>query len=169
MILRGNREHLNIQFLEHVQEVFSGRISKDLFFACKLVTNELMQNSVDHSTSERYYLYAGVWKNEFHAGVLDMGATIPAKLEQKYACSNDVEYLEVALKYGTGTRRQRPGGFGLYYFSDFLKENNGKLTILSRRAQVRRYFKTRRSQKNLLKYPLAGTWCFARFPLERAR
>lgn len=168
-ILRGITNAIDPSFVERVQEKFFHLLSEDLRYASALILNELMQNSVDHSSAERCYLYAGLWHREFHVGVLDMGITIPAKMEQKYQCESDLDYLELALKKGTGTRRIRTGGFGLYYFFEFLKECHGKLTIVSRGAQIRRYFRTRRSQKNTLKYPLYGTWCFARMPLESDR
>ena len=166
-ILKGATNSIELSFTESLREKFFDTLSEELLFACTLTINELMQNSVDHSTAERYYLYAGLWKGEFHIGLLDMGITIPAKLTQKYACEDDLAFLELALQKGSSTRRIRTGGFGLYYFFEFLKESLGKLTIVSRNAQIRRYFKTRKSQKNLLKYPLHGTWCFARFPLEK--
>lgn len=165
LIVKGIENGINTLFTERLDEKFSNKILEDVLYAGKLIINELMQNSMDHSTAERCYLYAGLWNNEFHIGLLDMGITIPAKLEQKYTCQDDIEYLELSFKKGSSTRRQRTGGFGLYYFFEFLKENEGKLTIVSRRGQIRRYFKTRRSQKNILKYPLPGTWCFARFIL----
>lgn len=165
MLLRGLANAIDPLFVERVREKFCRILSDDLLYACALILNELMQNSVDHSSAERCYLYAGLWGREFHVGVLDMGVSIPAKMEQKYRCSSDLEYLELALKKGTGTRRIRAGGFGLYYFFEFLKECRGKLTLVSRGAQIRRYFRTRRSQKNMLKYTLNGTWCFARMPL----
>ena len=163
-ILKGETS-IDILFQERFREKFASLLSEELAFDCLLILNELMQNSFDHSTAERYYIYAGMWKNEFHAGVLDMGISIPAKMEQRYTCNDDLEYLELALKEGTSTRRTRTGGVGLAYFFHFLKRNGGKLTIISRDAQVRRYFKTRRSQKNMLKHTLHGTWCFARFTL----
>jgi anti-sigma regulatory factor (Ser/Thr protein kinase) len=166
LIVRGNSTSIDLPFHEHVEARFSHIIPSDLLYDCRLITNELMQNTVDHSTSERYYLYAGKWKHEFHFGLCDMGATTPAKLEQKYRCHDDCEYLELALQKGIGTRRKRPGGFGLYYFFEYMKEFSGKLTILSRNGQVRRYFKTRKSQITPLKYTLNGTWCFARLTLE---
>ena len=165
LILKG-RTTLDILLRESFEEKFKHVLSPDLIYDCLLVLNELMQNTVDHSTAERYYLYAGPWEGEFHAGILDMGATVPAKMEQKYTCADDLEYLELALKEGFGTRRQRPGGVGLSYFFSYLKKHSGKLTLISRRAQVRRYFNTRRSQSTSIKYPLMGTWCFARFALE---
>lgn len=166
MIVRGYPAAINPLFAERVDEKFSGDLSADVRYFVRLVINELMQNSVDHGAAEGYYAYAGLWKNEFHVGLLDMGVTIPAKLQQKYQFRNDLESLELSLKKGISTRRQRLGGFGLYYFFEFMKENCGKLTMVSRGAQVRRYFRTRKSQRSLLKYPLPGTWCFARFPRD---
>jgi len=164
-MLRG-RCSLDVMMGERFREKFSGAVAEDIAYDCLLILNELMQNTVDHSTAERYFLYAGLWGNELHAGVLDMGVTIPAKMQQRFSCSDDLEYLEFALKPGTTTRRQRTGGVGLSYFFSFLKRNGGKLTVMSREAQVRRYFSTRKSQRDMLKYPLRGTWCFARFPLR---
>lgn len=164
LILKGETS-VDIMIQERLAEKFSSILGDELLFDCLLILNELMQNSKDHSTAERFYLYAGVWKKEFHIGSLDMGVTIPAKMEQKYTCNDDLEYLELAMKEGTTTRRQRTGGVGLSYFFQYLKRNTGKLTIVSRKAQIRRYFRTRKSQKNILKHPLRGTWCFARLPL----
>lgn len=168
LILKGETT-VDIMIQERLAEKFSFILSDELLFDCLLILNELMQNTKDHSAAERYYLYAGIWKKEFHIGVLDMGVTIPAKMEQKYVCNDDLEYLELALKEGTTTRRQRTGGVGLPYFFQYLKRNVGKLTIVSRMAQIRRYFRTRKSQRNILKYPLRGTWCFARFPFWRRK
>ncbi len=162
LLLRGHST-IDLLFQERFQEKFIDILGEDLSYDCRLILSELMQNSVDHSTSERFYIYAGPWQNEFHVGLLDMGSTIPAKLEQKYICEDDLEYLELALKEGVGTRRKRPGGLGLFYFFNTLKMRTGKMTIVSRGAQIRRYFNTRRSQRNMLKHPLRGTWCFARF------
>lgn len=165
MMLRG-RMSVDVLVREWFLEKFAPGLTEDVVYDCLLILNELMQNAADHSIAERFYLYAGRWGGEFHAGVLDMGITIPAKMEQRYSCADDLEYLELALREGTTTRRIRPGGVGLSYFFTSLKRNGGKLTVMSRGAQVRRYFSTRKSQRDMLKYPLRGTWCFARVPLE---
>ncbi len=164
MLFKGNTS-LDVLFRERLEEKFSDILPEELVYDVHLILNELMQNTVDHSTAERYYIYCGAWKNEFHAGLLDMGISIPAKMEQSYSCKDDLDYLKLALKEGTTTRRARTGGLGLAYFFEHLKRHEGKLTIVSRFAQIRRYFRTRRSQINILKHPLRGTWCFARFPL----
>lgn len=165
-ILSGCESSLNILFMEKVRLHCGCDLSEDLDYSCQLIVNELMQNSVDHSTSERYYLYAGKWGHEFHVGILDMGITIPAKLEQKYSCASDVDYLTLSLKEGISTRRQWAGGLGLSHTFALLKEYQGRLTIISRNAQIRRYFRNKKIQKGALKHVLNGTWCFARFPYE---
>jgi hypothetical protein len=48
---------------------------------------------------------------------------------------------------------------------DSVKYHKGTLVLLSRGAQMRKYFGTRRSQINRLKVPLGGTWVFARLPM----
>ncbi|MFA4972083.1 MAG: hypothetical protein WC683_05685 [bacterium] len=168
MILRG-RTSLDPLFAERFREKFAKVAGDELSYDCTLILNELMQNTVDHSTAERYYVYSGIWENEFHAGVLDMGISIPAKMQQRYDRASDLEYLELALEEGITTRRRRSGGVGLAYFFHFLKRHEGKLTIMSRGAQVRRYFKTRRTQRGKTKFALRGTWCFARFSLKGGR
>jgi len=165
-ILCGNSTAQDMRFLESLESKFVHRLSEDIFFAAKLIATELMNNVLSHAGAERYYLYAGLWEGEFHLGVLDMGLSIPAKLAQKYSYPSHLAALELALKKGISTRRLRVGGFGLFYVYDFLKECEGKLTLISGKAQIRRYFKTGRSQRNELKHLLPGTWCFARFPLE---
>lgn len=164
-LLEGHELSIHPDFMDRVEWKFKKNLSEDLIFSCRLILNELMVNCIDHSTAERYYLYAGRSGEEFHLGALDMGITIPAKLERKYSAEEDVELLEMSFKEGITTRRQRTGGFGLYQIFEHLKQNEGKLTILSRDAQVRRYFNRRSVIKGSLKYTLDGTWCFARFSL----
>lgn len=168
LIGRGNA--LDLNFIERFETKFAPLLNEELAFSCRLILNELMQNSVDHSNAERYLIYGGSWPSpgpkEIHIGVLDMGVSIPAKLEQKYDLEDDVQYLEFAMKEGTSTRRQRPGGLGLFLAFEHLKSHAGTLTILSRNAEIIRYFKNKRIVRKSLKYPLHGTWCLARFPAK---
>ena len=172
-VLAGRQGGLDPLFSDRVEEVFGDILGEELAYSCRLILNELMQNSVDHSTSERYYLYAGTWPKrrnplEVHVGVLDMGVTIPAKLEPKYAApASDVEYIELALEKGTTTRRQRPGGLGLHYTFAHLKDSGGTLAILSRGGQIIRYLGHKKIIRRELRFRLGGTWCMARFPLRQ--
>ncbi len=152
-------------YIEKIANKISKNLSDDQEFAFRLLSNELIQNSIDHSSGEKYYAYAGIFKNEFHFGVLDMGVSIPASLEQKYSSPTDINYLELSLQEGVGTRRLHPGGLGLYYFFEILKQEKGRLVIVSRNASIRKYFKGRNNIKTRLKHTLYGTWCFARIKL----
>ena len=159
----GSGSTLNMSLIEKLDYKF--QLTEDLLFDCKLMLQELMQNAIAHSGAERYFVYVGIHDKEIHCGVLDMGVSIPARLRQKYDRETDVDYLELALQEGSTTRRIRAGGLGLFYFREFLKRNGARLTIVSGNAQIRYYFRTRKSQKSRLKRFLPGTWCFARFPL----
>lgn len=168
-VLQGQENALNPVFIQRFEEKFGNLLGEEMTYSCQLILNELMQNSVDHSSSERYYMYGGLWnvkeKREIHIGVLDMGVSIPAKLAQKYREISDQDYLDLALKEGSTTRRARPGGLGLYLTFEHLKQSDGTLTVVSRHAQLVRYFKSKTVRRRKLKFSLNGTWCFARFPL----
>ena len=91
--------------------------------------------------------------------------TIPAKLEQKYSLTDDTAYLAHSFEEGVSTRRQRQGGLGLSHTFDLVKDSGGTLIVMSRHAQIRRYFRNRKVVRGVLKQPLRGTWCFVKFPL----
>ena len=165
-ILRGVESSIDLSFPDLVENHFKNKVDEEPLDAARLIINELMVNCVDHSGAERYYLYAGLRDPFLHVGVLDMGISIPAKLSQKYRFESDELYLLSALKKGISTRRTRTGGMGLYYMTELLKENEGRLTIISRDSSVRRYFRRRRTVSTKLKHRLAGTWCFARIRLN---
>lgn len=157
------------EIIEKIDKKFSGIINEDSLWNIKLILNELMQNAVDHSTSERYFIYAGINENSFELGVLDRGVTIPAKLAAKYNCDNDHQFLELSVQLEIGTRRNRKGGMGLYYLFENLKNEKGKLLIISRNGQLRRHFNARTVIAKATKFPLKGTWCMGRIPLEKEK
>jgi anti-sigma regulatory factor (Ser/Thr protein kinase) len=165
-IVYGKSSSIAPEFIEKINQKFEKKLSEDLLWDVTLIINELMQNTVDHSTAERYYLYAGINDKNFEFGILDMGVTIPAKLETKYSLIDDKKYLSEAFTKGFGTRRDRPGGMGLFYLFENIKDLKGRLVILSRNAQVRLNFGTRNYKSSDLKKRLSGTWCMANFPLE---
>lgn len=145
---------------------FSEKLNEDTLFSVQLVINELMQNAVDHSTSERYYIYFGIQEKEIHFGVLDMGVTLPSKMEQKYDASSDIDFLEMSLKEGTTTRRLRIGGLGLYHSLEMIKNEGGKFVFISRDGQIRRYFSQRKISRMKLKNRLHGTWVMFTFKMK---
>jgi hypothetical protein len=166
ILVKGVELAIDPSFTDLLDHKFQNILSEDKLWHVRLILHELMQNSLDHSTSERYFMYAGVAGNHFQFGVLDMGVSIPAKLEGKYQCDSDIEYIEKSLEYEIGTRRSRHGGLGLNHMFNILKGQKGRLVLLSRYGQLRRYFKSRKQDKKQLKIPLRGTWCMARIPID---
>ncbi len=154
---------IDLQYKEILLNEYSNILDEDLLFSIQLVFNELIQNAVDHSTSERYYLYFGLVKDEVHFGVLDMGVTLPSKMEQKYNAENDIEFLELSLKEGISTRRLRTGGLGLFHTLEMIKGMGGKFVFISRDGSIRRYFSQRKVNRLKLKSRLHGTWVMFTF------
>lgn len=165
MIVMGVEDSLSPFFLDEIDRKFETHINETNRWYIRFILNELMQNAKDHSTSERFYLYCSLEKDHIQFGVCDMGVSIPAKLEQKYQCQNDVEYLKKSLELRVGTRRTRSGGLGLNHMFEILKKQKGRLVIISRNAQLRIYFKRSQTQTSTLKRRLFGTWCMARINL----
>lgn len=161
VMIRGHENTIPMGFMEEFKIKNSSiQLNEDLEYDCNLILTELMQNSKDHSGAERYFVFLEVKEKEVNIGVLDMGVTIPAKLETKYNYKDDIEALKNAMKDGITTRRSRKGGKGLYYTFKQLEEKKGKLTILSRESQIKRYFQHRTVREKKLKGKLKGTWCF---------
>jgi signal transduction histidine kinase len=156
---------LNLEFQALFTQKFGDLCGPDLEFQVLLVINELMQNAVDHSSSERYYVFAGIVDNNLEIGVLDQGVGIPPKLEQKYVCNSDNEYIELSFKEGISTRRLRKGGLGLFHTFWFVKNLEGSLVMLSRNGGIRRYFSHRKLRRMNLRDTLRGTWCYMSIPL----
>jgi hypothetical protein len=140
---------------------------EELIFTCNLLISELMQNSLDHSSSERYYVYIELNKLNINLGVLDLGVTLPAKLNQKYNFDNSIDAIKLAFQDGITTRRQRAGGKGLFYLYEEIKDSKGSLTFISADAQIKAFFANRAIQARKIKKSLRGTWIFATLPLIR--
>ena len=152
-------------FLERFLELNAKKISEDLSYDFQLLFSELTQNAKDHAGSERYL----VWLTPEEIGVFDLGVTIPAKLEQKYNFSNDLESIEAALKRGTTTRRLRPGGLGLYYTLDLIKRQEGYLYIASRHGQIRRYHANKKIDRKTLTPRMLGTLIYCKLTHEKEK
>lgn len=161
LLVYGKSASIAPEFVQMIDRTFKGILNEDRLWDVALIFNVLMQN-----TAEPYFLYGGVTRKNFEFGILDMGVSIPAKLETKYLCSNDEEYLEKAFHQGVGTRRNRSGGMGLYYLFENVKDAKGRLVVLSRNAQLRKNFGTRNYLSSPLKKKLIGAWCMANIPLE---
>ncbi len=165
-ILIGKSESLAPEIQNHLQ-TFQNEISEENIWYANLILNELTQNALDHANAERYFIYIGKNEDQLQFGVMDLGVSLPAKMAQKYQCENDQDYIKLSLEYAIGTRRTRSGGLGLNHTINILKNIEGRLVIISRNAQLRKYFKTGRQAISKTKAPLTGTWCMAQLPLEK--
>ncbi len=152
-------------FVQMVLEKFERLLSSKIQFHLQLILNELLQNAVDHSGAERYFLFVELKDNILRFGVLDSGVGIPSKMAQKYHKPNDEEYIDYSFKEGISTRKLRSGGYGLFHTFKITKNYDGTLTVLSQKGAVRRYFSQRKVKKLKLKFPLHGTWCFVELKL----
>lgn len=170
VLLEGAELSLNIGFLEMMALRFSKVFAENegLEYNCRLILNELMTNSRDHSGAERYYMYAGLVDSNFLVGVLDMGVSIPTKLEAKYNCEGDTDYIEKAFELGVSTRRTREGGLGLNHTFNLVKNAEGRVSVTSRFGHLKRYFKSKRITRRKTKHKLNGTWVFVRFSAKGA-
>jgi hypothetical protein len=150
---------LKPNFLERFLLLHQKTLSEEEAFDFSLLYNELTQNARDHAGSERFI----VLLSPSEIGVFDLGVSIPAKLEQKYQFSSDIESIEKALIKGTTTRRLRPGGLGLYYTLNQLREREGYFFIASRRGQLRRYLKNKKVDRKELNPRMRGTLIYCSF------
>lgn len=66
MILSGQYDAINMGFVKKLREKFHKKLPTSVISYSILIINELMQNSVDHSGAERYYLYAGITSLDYH-------------------------------------------------------------------------------------------------------
>jgi hypothetical protein len=152
-------------FFDRFIELSGGAMSEDRRYELSLLFNELTQNALDHSGSEKFLV---VLETDA-VGVFDLGVGIPAKLEQSYPAVEDVLAIERALEKGVTTRRERSGGFGLYFTLEQLKENGGYLFVASRNGQIRRYLKNKKVDRKVLPEPMTGTLIYCSLPPEKAR
>ena len=55
---------LDLDFLEKLENKFS--LDEDLFFDCRMILQELMQNALSHSGAERFFIYPGTLEKKLH-------------------------------------------------------------------------------------------------------
>jgi hypothetical protein len=67
--------------------------------------------------------------------ITDFGVGILSNLSNKYGLTTDIEAIEKSVEVGV-TSRTRTAGFGLFLIRDFLKINEGILTIISGDGEV---------------------------------
>jgi len=117
------------------------RLSQGVKDSLKMSIQEILTNVFDHSRSDdgcfvcaQYYPV----KKVIRLCVTDFGVGIRANLKKKYQISTDIEAIKKSVEVGV-TSRPQSAGFGLTNIRNFIKVNEGTLTIVSGRGKVNFY------------------------------
>lgn len=92
----------------------------------------------DHSRSDPgRYICAQYYPNKkiIRLCITDFGVGILSTLKKKYKITTDIEAIELSVEEGV-TSRPQSAGFGLTHIRNFLKVNEGALTIISGKGKV---------------------------------
>lgn len=125
----------------------------------KKALSEIYINASMHSKGENVYVCGQYFptKDELDFTITDTGIGFKKTIDSRYPnndIKNDIEAIEWCLKKGNTTKKS-PGGLGLDLLLNFLKLNNGKLQIVSKRG----FYSS--SNDNIiqkeLKYPFPGS------------
>ena len=100
---------------------------------------EVFQNSVVHSGSRLEAFVCGQFyptRRRLRLTIADAGIGIRTNVREYLNRQiSSVEAIRWAMQAGNTTRTGKlPGGVGLKFLKDFIKENNGKIQIVSRRG-----------------------------------
>ncbi len=123
----------------------------------KMSLLEVLTNVFDHSQSEEgCFVCAQYYPNLklIRLCITDFGVGILATLKDKYKAKNDVEAITLSVKEGV-TSRSMNAGLGLAHIRNFLKVNEGRLTILSGSGMVTFY--SHEVYSKVLNKPFKGT------------
>ena len=127
-------KYLVINVFERPQMPLMNSTYKDLIIDSLL---EIFNNVIDHANSNYVYVCGQYFPkiNKLRFSIIDAGLTIHDNVTSYYASHPDKmpeNALNWAVMPGNTTKSSAaPGGLGLPTLCDFLKENNGKLTIVS--------------------------------------
>lgn len=117
------------------------RLSQGVKDSLKMSMQEILTNVFDHSKSENGCFVCAQYypaKRKIRLCITDFGVGILANLKKKYKPKTDIEAIEKSVEEGV-TSRQQSAGFGLTHIRNFLKVNEGTLTIISGRGKVNFY------------------------------
>lgn len=113
-------------------------LSKGVKDSIKMSMQEIFTNVFDHSKSANGCFacaqYYPILK-KIKICITDFGVGILSNLSNKYGLTTDIEAIEKSVEEGV-TSRTRTAGFGLFLIRDFLKINEGILTIISGDGEV---------------------------------
>lgn len=118
------------------------RLSQGVKDSLKMSIQEILTNVFDHSKSDSGCFICAQYypaKRTIRLCITDFGVGILYNLKGKYhRITNDIEAIREAVKEGV-TSRPQSAGFGLTNIRNFLKVNEGTLTIISGKGKVNFY------------------------------
>lgn len=134
----------DIQSDEKVVKWINSNINKyikaDSHLTKKITENiyEIINNGLVHGNNKNGISMAGQFyplKNYFEIAFYDRGIGIPHLVKRErnnLSFANDSDYIEWAMKRGNSTSKlSSANGLGLHFLSNFIKENQGYLQIIS--------------------------------------
>lgn len=113
-------------------------LSQGMKDSLKMSLQEILTNVFDHSRSDfGCYICAQYYPNKkiIRLCITDFGVGILSTLKKKYKITTDIEAIELSVEEGV-TSRPQSAGFGLTHIRNFLKVNEGTLTIISGKGKV---------------------------------
>lgn len=117
------------------------RISTGVKDSLKMSILEILTNVFDHSRSDSgCFVCAQHYpaKRTIRLCITDFGVGILSTLRKKYGMTTDIEAIQLSVKEGV-TSRPQSAGFGLTHIRNFLKVNEGTLSIISGKGKVNFY------------------------------
>ncbi len=114
------------------------RLSEGIKDSFKMSLNEVLTNVFDHSKSaDGCFLCAQYYPSSklIRLCIIDFGVGILTTLKTKYGIWTDIDAIKLSVKEGI-TSRPQSAGFGLFHIRNFLKVNEGTLTLISGKGKV---------------------------------
>lgn len=151
-----------IKFQKYLKEEFIPKINLKMTESfdkqLRLNLEEVFQNARTHGKCE-YIFVCGQYfysNRKVTFTIVDLGKTIPENVKNKLKTNiSDAESINWATKDGNSTKIGISGGIGLFQLSEFLKENEGTMQIISSSG----YWEQDKNNitKDILSYPFYGT------------
>ncbi|MCL5062177.1 MAG: ATP-binding protein [Nitrospiraceae bacterium] len=116
-------------------------LSQGVKDSLKMSIQEILTNVFDHSKSEAGCFVCAQYypaKTTIRLCITDFGVGILSNLKTKYKVRTDIDAIKLSVEEGI-TSRPQSAGFGLSHIRNFLKINEGTLTIISGKGKVNFY------------------------------
>lgn len=150
-----------LEYLEKTLDLMPVKLSPRLSQMVFQNICEIFFNAIEHSDAMHGVYSCGHWfpnKREFVFSIYDTGIGIPNKIQTVFKNFKSHEALHWALQKGHSTLQLlqgSPRGLGLYTLIQFVKKNNGSLTIFSN--DVYYYCSANEPQIEIMPYSIPGT------------